>query len=619
MDTKEKIDSVVEKALGKEGDPNEVLSSLVKDSEYNEETIKRIAEDYNVKSFLTRQKKGEDMEADFPLANSTVIAMKALKDNLKKANHIEVLEEEYYPIGGIEKVASSITLIVERDYSPSNYLWSATPCKDRVMTECKAIEYNPIPLAMQKCAAYISSFPSYDTQLVSEFRYLCPDSAILKEAGLDLGKARMPDRMTNQHSDFLAIEKILEKLASAGLIKIAKNNEKKKKEPKLSQKAQESRKLQHESNINPKTGRPFNYTDIDKGILEGEKDVINALNNQALVDELGIPERLPNEDPKRYHQRKLDASKVRNEQRLKSIKDNIAKQKGTAKRQSAIDAETEAQELANYDTNLYKAKAETGKAMNVPYQKNRQQKIHTDISNELLNADLDSAEGYGNLEARKDYSELLRNLRARRGELVANDEKNKLVSEIQKYQAQVDPDSLLGNYNFAKDYIGNRLTPIEDLTNIGKSIQNTISPFTDVIRNQAGQMFLGRINNGSELFGPPDHDLVLEYSGNTHKLLNNMNIKNNFETLLENDPNLQGSDPYIMLDTYRSANDIAPTAMKNKEIARSVLRTANSLGTGGIDPETAALLSKLELQYGKLVQARSSGTPDYGRISLGYT
>lgn len=624
MNIKEKIDGIIDKALGMKGDPNEVLSGLIKDSECNEETIKRISEEYNVRSFLDRQKKGEDMEADFPLANSTLITMKSLKDNLKKANHVEVIEEDYYPIGGLEKAASTITLIVERDYSPNNYLWSSEPCNAPIHTECQSYRYNPIPLAMQKCAAYLSEFPEHDSQLISEFRYLCPDSTILKEAGLESGKARMPDRITDKHSDFLAVEKMLEKFASLGLIKSDKEKEKKNKEEKLTPEARKAKHNALKSTYNSHTGKPNNpkggrLNDINKGILSAYKDQIEAWDAEDEAQKVQPPKQ-PNESPQDYFNRIYSRNEAEHRNFI-ARKRQMEKELGEAAvRQTALSNEAKAQEIANFDTNLYKAKAQTGKAQNKDYQKGQQKKEDLAIAKDIFESELANEEDASNLYERKNYGELLKNLRARRGEIAATDERDKLLREIQNNQIQIAPDSLLGQYQFAKKYIDPRLEPVRDALGVGESLQRSIlDPFINRVKgfmnsNQENFFEKGR----SDIFGADDDRLNYEYMTNTFSLLNNMKVKNNFESLIEHDPSLQGSDPYIMLDTYRAANDIAPTAMKNKEIARSVLRTANSLGTGGIDPETAALLSKLELQYGRIVQARQAGG-DYSRIPLGFT
>lgn len=78
------------------------------------------------------------------------------------------------------------------------------------------------------------------------------------------------------------------------------------------------------------------------------------------------------------------------------------------------------------------------------------------------------------------------------------------------------------------------------------------------------------------------------------ELLTFLRRKNIFESIVENDPNLQGADTNQLLRYYRDITQIAPNATLQPELTRSLLNAANAIGSSAIDPATALNLVKLE-------------------------
>lgn len=78
------------------------------------------------------------------------------------------------------------------------------------------------------------------------------------------------------------------------------------------------------------------------------------------------------------------------------------------------------------------------------------------------------------------------------------------------------------------------------------------------------------------------------------ELLTFLRRKNIFESIVENDPNLQGADTNQLLRYYRDITQMAPNATLQPELTRSLLNAANAIGSSAIDPATALNLVKLE-------------------------
>jgi len=229
------IESIVDSAIQKKASPNDAIIEVLSDKskDMTPELIKRIVESFNTRSFLKRQLDGEDMEESFPIADSKLIILKLFKEDAKdvcekQASFIEnpFPTTDYYNECIMEKRSSIEKEAFQGEYTKEaglNIDYTDRTPKHIFDTEKGRSDYKAY--ALRKCAAYIRTFDDcykLNDQFVSELRYLCPDSIILKEASLDKGKRKIPQCITTYHSDFIGVEKLLNKIAA--LPKVLKVN-----------------------------------------------------------------------------------------------------------------------------------------------------------------------------------------------------------------------------------------------------------------------------------------------------------------------------------------------------------------------------------------------------------
>lgn len=698
-DMKTKVESWAESALSlNRNNPDDAIITTITPfmGELNEEVIKRVVEMYNVRNFLDRQRKGEDMEASFPLANSDLVYARLFKDSLKDSIALDEPEDAELPDFTEIKCASFIKM-----KSLVTFAKRRNEYKD---TTGDTLQYE-----LSKCSEFVKKFDEYyskNDEFIKECRYLYPNSMIIKAAGLDKGPKQIPTCRTITHSEFGTIESMMEKISG-------KNNQGNQK------KNRDKDGIPTKLDINnPKHIALINASGKSAPELQQDIDEANIIKNRKKLNK-GVYEPIEQQEEQEFAQVQ-EAETARERARLlkanpqyaplpppttqQVILEQLKQEKeqrdiADQARQNAEKAKQDAEAEALARSNILRANPSWAPIVPAPgelYEKERRQIYEDTLRKNTEKSLLDNLIGtstpeqiaYTNIykqlpatntsinivgmtDAQKEELLKYRLADNKTGlELLEEAKKNKEIktvgtpdTELQHKRKLLDamsgkeqedlentwrlehpealeyakeklldklkkdnlPPSLysrlkgkaLGTarevsdaYNILKTPFSGVKTLTEDLYGTAKaplSAANTL--VKDIYDNTIPQIFkllptydpemmskqINMLNPISKLYELVNNDdIESEYKDNTQKMLDILTYKNNFESVVKNDPALAGADPNILLNIYKTTVSLAPMLMKNKEVVRSILRSANAIGTGGLDPETALTLSKIE-------------------------
>ena len=94
-----------------------------------------------------------------------------------------------------------------------------------------------------------------------------------------------------------------------------------------------------------------------------------------------------------------------------------------------------------------------------------------------------------------------------------------------------------------------------------------------------------------------NEDILKRYENETFKLIDNIQTKSMFSSLMNHDPQLKNANPVKMLSVFNTLVTAAPDSAKDYSLVKSVLRSANAMGESVIDPTTLTQLYKMQKEY----------------------